>query len=188
MRNFNNRYRLIDAEKNIKILYTLFLGTLLLGIIITALWSYSKTGLTYIGVVRYYTGFEEKLIYPKEFQELAETTHFHLFSMPIIFLTLCHVLYLTSITDMTKRFLTFISFGGVILDIVSPWLIRYVALPFALGMFLGDIMMALGIIFMTVIPIYEMWIKHTGKIKDRKEPQKGRLKRHGVSPPGGSAT
>lgn len=175
MRNFNSRYRLIDAETNVKILYTLFLATLLLGITITAVWSYSKTGLIYSGVVRYYTGFEERLIYPKEFQELAETTHFHLFSMPIIFLTLCHVLYLTSVSDMTKRLLTLISFSGVILDIISPWLIRYVAAPFALLILLGDIMMAAGIIFSTLIPVYEMWIK--SNVKEKRKVLKGHPRR-----------
>ncbi len=51
------------------------------------------------------------------FRELAEITHFHLFTMPVVFMILVHVLYLTSAGNRLKIITTWVSFGGVILDL-----------------------------------------------------------------------
>jgi hypothetical protein len=49
-------------------------------------------------------------------------------------------------------------FGGVMLDLVSPWLITYVSPLFVLTMLTGDMLMMLSFLVMMVIPLYEMWI------------------------------
>ena len=46
------------------------------------------------------------------FRELAEITHFHLFTMPVVFMILVHVLYLTNASNRLKIVTTWISFGG----------------------------------------------------------------------------
>ena len=49
------------------------------------------------------------------FRELAEITHFHLFTMPVVFMILIHVMYLTSASHTLKTVTTWAGFGGVML-------------------------------------------------------------------------
>ena len=92
------------------------------------------------------------------FRELAEITHFHLFTMPVVFMILVHVLYLTMASNKVKILLTWMGFGGVMLDLVSPWLIWGLSPFFALTMLAGDLLMVASFVFMMVIPLYEMWV------------------------------
>ena len=71
---------------------------------------------------------------------------------------LVHVLYLTNASNRLKIVTTWISFGGVILDLISPWLISYVSPAFVLTMLTGDTFMTAGFLVMFVIPLHEMWI------------------------------
>ena len=92
------------------------------------------------------------------FGQLAETTHFHLFTMPVVFLIMLHVLYLTTAGEMTKLIATWVSFIGVTLDLISPWMIAYVSPVYVLTMLTGDVMMTIGFLITFVIPMREMWI------------------------------
>lgn len=92
------------------------------------------------------------------FRELAEVTHFHLFTMPVVFMILVHVLYLTSASHGMKAAMTWAGFCGVILDLVSPWLITYVSPVFVLTMLTGDTLMMISFLVMMTIPLYEMWV------------------------------
>ncbi|MEE9205309.1 MAG: hypothetical protein V3U08_09845, partial [Nitrospirales bacterium] len=55
--------------------------------------------------------------------------------------------------------LTWMSFSGVTLDLVSPWLITYVSPFFVLTMLGGDILMVVSFLVLFAIPMYEMWIR-----------------------------
>ncbi len=46
MRNFNTRFRLLDTDRNIRLLYTLFILTLFAGFLFTIYWAHSTTGLS----------------------------------------------------------------------------------------------------------------------------------------------
>ena len=92
------------------------------------------------------------------FGQLAETTHFHLFTMPVVFLIMVHVLFLTTASLTLKILTTWASFLGVTLDLVSPWLITYVSPLFVVTMLTGDVLMLITFLIMFAIPIYEMWI------------------------------
>jgi ABC-type transport system involved in cytochrome c biogenesis permease subunit len=59
---------------------------------------------------------------------------------------------------MLKIITTWMSFGGVTLDLLSPWLISYVSPIFVLTMLTGDTLMTVGFLIMMAIPLYEMWI------------------------------
>jgi drug/metabolite transporter superfamily protein YnfA len=92
------------------------------------------------------------------FRELAEITHFHLFTMPVVFMILIHVLYLTTVGNGLKAGLTWAAFGGVLLDLISPWLITYVSPVFVVTMLSGDMLMLISFLVMMAIPLYEMWV------------------------------
>jgi hypothetical protein len=157
VRNFNTRFRLLDTDRNIRLLYTLFICVLFAGFLFTIYWAHTVTGLSYSGVAQHYLGSDQTFGEPKSFRELAETTHFHFFTMPVVFLILCHVFYLTMASQAVKTILTWLAFLGVALDLASPWLILYVSRHFAAAMLLGDILMLGSFLIMAGMPLYEMW-------------------------------
>jgi hypothetical protein len=158
MRNFNTRFRLRDTDRHIRLLYTLFLLLMLAGFAFSFFWAHSMTGLSPQGIAEHYRGSDNTFGEPMSFRELAEVTHFHLFTMPVVFMILVHVLYLTAASPLLKVITTWTAFGGVILDLVSPWLISYVSPAFVFTMLMGDILMTVGFFIMMGIPLYEMWV------------------------------
>lgn len=157
MRNFNTRFRLRDSDRHIRLLYTLFLFLMLVGFTFSFFWAHSMTGLSPQGIADHYLGSDVTFGEPMSFRELAEVTHFHLFTMPVVFIILVHVLYLTGASNAIKVGATWIAFGGVMLDLASPWMISYVSPIFVLTMLTGDTLMVIGFLIMMAIPIYEMW-------------------------------
>lgn len=157
MRNFNTRFRLRDTDRHIRLVYTLFLLLMLAGFAFSFFWAHSMTGLSPQGIAEHYRGSDVTFGEPMSFRELAEITHFHLFTMPVVFMILVHVLYLTMASHWLKVCMTWMGFGGVILDLVSPWLISYVSPVFVLTMLAGDILMTVSFLVMMSIPLYEMW-------------------------------
>lgn len=159
MRNFNSRFRLRDTDRHIRLLYTLFLLLMLAGFAFSFFWAHTMTSLSPQSIADHYRGSDATFGEPMSFRELAEITHFHLFTMPVIFLILIHVLYLTTASAGIKQITTYGAFAGVMLDLISPWLIAYVSPVFALTMLTGDLLMAATFLVMLVIPLHEMWIE-----------------------------
>ena len=158
MRNFNQRFRLRDSDRHIRLLYTLFLLLMLAGFMFSFFWAHSMTGLSPSGIADHYRGSDATFGEPMSFRELAEVTHFHLFTMPVVFMILVHVMYLTNASHALKVVMTWSGFGGVILDLISPWLISYVSPVFVLTMLTGDTLMTVSFFVMMAIPLYEMWV------------------------------
>jgi len=158
MRNFNTRFRLRDTDRHIRLVYTWFLVMMLAGFIFTVLWAHSMTDLSPKGLAEHYRGSDANFGEPMSFGQLAETTHFHLFTMPVVFLIMVHVLYLTMASTLVKSLTTWLSFIGVTLDLVSPWLITYVSPLFVISMLTGDVLLLVTFLIMFGIPMYEMWI------------------------------
>lgn len=158
MRNFNTRFRLRDSDRHIRLVYTLFLFLMFVGFTFSFFWAHSMTGLSPQGIADHYRGSDTTFGEPMSFRELAEITHFHLFTMPVVFMILVHVLYLTGATDAVKAGTTWVAFGGVMLDLLSPWLISYISPIFVLTMLAGDVLMTVGFLIMMAVPLYEMWV------------------------------
>src|SRR5262245_43886364 len=158
MRNFNIRFRLRDSDRHIRLVYTLFLFLMLVGFAFSFFWAHSMTGLSPQGIADHYRGSDATYGEPMSFRELAEITHFHLFTMTVAFIIIIHVLYLTMASSGLKVSVTWIAFGGVGLDLISPWLITYVSPFFVLTMLVGDLLMVISFFVMMAIPMYEMWL------------------------------
>ncbi len=157
MRNFNTRFRLRDTDRHIRLVYTLFLLLIFVGFAFTFFWAHSMTELSLQGITDHYRGSDATFGEPMSFRELAEITHFHLFTMPVVFIILIHVLYLTMVSAKMKILMTWMGFGGVMLDLASPWLIWGVSPVFALTMLAGDLLMLVSFLVMMIIPLHEMW-------------------------------
>ncbi len=158
MRNFNSKFRLLDTDKQIRLVYTLFVGIIGVGFAFTLYWAYSMNGLSYDGVVTHYLGSDATFGEPKSFHELAEITHFHLFTMPVVFLILVHIFFLTMAPIWLKTTMAYVAFTGVGLDLLSPWLIVYVSEAFSIALLVGDFFMIGSFMLMSALPLYEMWI------------------------------
>lgn len=158
MRNFNQRFKLRDSDRHIRVLYTLFLLLMLVGFLFSFFWAHSMTGLSPQGIADHYRGSDATFGEPMSFRELAEITHFHLFTMPVVFMILVHVMYLTNASHRLKAAVTWGGFGGVMLDLLSPWLISYVSPIFVLTMLTGDSLMMISFLVMMAVPMYEMWV------------------------------
>lgn len=91
----------------------------------------AKLGFSTQEVVRYFLGDPEQFMNPRSFIGLLEVTHFHLFAMGLFFVVFSHLLLFSPFRETTKAILTWLLGLSLLLDIVSPWLIRYVAAPFA---------------------------------------------------------
>jgi hypothetical protein len=169
MRNFNTRFRLRDTDHHIRLVYTWFLLLMLSGFIFTFVWAHDMTELTPKGLAAHYRGSDANFGEPMSFGQLSETTHFHLFTMPVVFMIMVHVLYLTSASSTLKVVTTWASFLGITLDLVSPWLITYVSPLFALTMLTGDMLMVIGFVIMFIVPMYEMWWRKSALILSKSD-------------------
>ncbi|MFB6346289.1 MAG: hypothetical protein ABEK50_11025 [bacterium] len=61
----------------------------------------------------------------KSYRELLEVTHFHVFIMPVVYLALVHLYFLSSQPELEKNLMTILAFGGLLTEVAAPWLVRY---------------------------------------------------------------
>jgi hypothetical protein len=109
----------------------MFLGYVILLWITNGMMYFHKMNLNPASVVEYYLGSEQNFTQPKSYQSLLEVTHFHLFSMGILVLTLSHLLLFTPIATPIKIWLTGLTFLSAVADEAAGWLVRFVHPGFA---------------------------------------------------------
>lgn len=96
-----------------------------------ALLYFHKMGLTYTSVTEYYLGSEEKFLQPRSYQGMLEISHFHLFAMGILLLTLTHLMLFVPLRAEIKPWFIVIPFTAALLDEGGGWLVRFVHPLFA---------------------------------------------------------
>lgn len=125
----------VTGEQNRQVLLNtivlMFLGYVLLLWVSNGMMYFHKMGLDPASVVEYYLGSEEKFTQPKSYQSLLEVTHFHLFSMGVLAITLTHLLLFTPLAMNIKVALTGLTFLSAIADELAGWLVRFVHPAFA---------------------------------------------------------
>lgn len=109
----------------------LFLGYIALFWISNGLMYFHKMGLTAQSVIEYYLGAPEKFTQPRSYQSLLEVTHFHLFSMGMLVVTLAHLVLFTALPTLLKVWLTGLTFFGAVADEAAGWLVRFAHPGFA---------------------------------------------------------
>lgn len=109
----------------------LFLGYILLLWISNGLMYFHKMGLTAQSVIDYYLGSEEKFTKPISYQTLLEVSHFHLFAMGMLVVTLTHLLLFTPLAMEPKIWLSGLTFFSALADEGAGWLVRFVHPQFA---------------------------------------------------------
>ena len=121
-----------DLNKNSALkLIVLFSLIFFVGLIVTNFLFMTKIGFTVQEVINYYLGNPETFRQPKSYGSIVEETHFHLFAMGIILMTLNHLMSFSDLSMRFKIILIIVSFSACLLDIASSWLVRFVSADFA---------------------------------------------------------
>lgn len=122
-----------DLNRNFPLkLIVLFSLIFFIGLIITNFLFMWKIGFTPGSVTEYYLGNPDIFREPKSYGSLVEETHFHLFAMGIILMTLNHLMLFSNLDIRYKILIIVISFASCLLDISSSWLVRYISSSFSI--------------------------------------------------------
>ncbi|MDT8407641.1 MAG: hypothetical protein RQ715_10365 [Methylococcales bacterium] len=134
----------VTGEQNRKLLINslilMFLGYIALLWLSNGLMYFHKMDLTADSVIAYYLGSEQDFTQPRSYQSLLEVSHFHLFSMAMLVLTLTHLMIMTDIVLWLKISLSGAVYLFAVGDELSGWLVRFVHPGFAyvkIAMFVG---------------------------------------------------
>lgn len=114
-----NRNRLLRLILLMFLFYTSFFW------LTNALLYFQKMGLTFQSVVEYYRGSEARYLQPRTYQGLLEISHFHLFAMGILIMTLTHLALFVPMPIRVKFWSILSCFASAFLDEGSSWLVRF---------------------------------------------------------------
>ncbi|MEQ1636768.1 MAG: hypothetical protein ABL903_08740 [Methylococcales bacterium] len=112
-------------------LILMFLGYIALLWISNGLMYFHHMDLTPKSVIAYYLGSEENFTQPRSYQGMLEVSHFHLFSMGILVLTLTHLMLMTVFSNRLKIWLSSLTYLSALADEGGGWLVRFVHPAFA---------------------------------------------------------
>ena len=157
MQVFSRRgFQLRTASLETRVAYTAFLVLTALALA-TLLALAMRVGVTPGAIATYYRGGESEMSFPRAFWQLVETSHFHLFTVPVVVLILSHLLYGTPTSVRLRVWLTLVTFAGALLEALGPWAVRYVAGAFAYALIAGWLLLAGGGALIVVITLLSMW-------------------------------
>ena len=157
MRYFSGRSQLARMDFNTRLIMTYFLVFMLAAAGLAIYMSYQKTRLATSGAAEYYRGSEQGMLFPKEEAELLETAHFHLFIMPVVFLTTGHLFLLSAWSRRWKTLVISSCFVYIALDVAKPWLVRFVGVGWGVLAPVNSALLGGTLLLCILVPIYEMW-------------------------------
>ena len=112
-------------------LVLMFLGYIALLWLSNALMYFHHMDLNPSSVMAYYLGSEEKFTQPRSYQGMLEVSHFHLFSMGMLIVTLTHLMLMTDFSVRLKIRLSALTYLSALADEAGGWLVRFVDPIFA---------------------------------------------------------
>lgn len=162
MKNFTRRGNWLDqASLEIRAIYTFFLVFAFIGHLSFVLIVVTRIGPGYQKVVEHYRGGEgqDEMAFPKEFHELLEVTHFHAYIEGVVLLVLAHLFVAVPLSEGLKRGVIGLAFGATLLDLLSPWMIRYLSPYAAFAQIVAWVGMCAAYLLLTLVPVYYLWWK-----------------------------
>lgn len=112
-------------------LVLMFLGYVALLWLSNALMYFHRMNLSPDSVIAYYLGSEAHYTQPKSYQGMLEVSHFHLFSMGMLIVTLTHLMLMTSFSIRIKIWLSGLTYISALADEAGGWLVRFADPMFA---------------------------------------------------------
>jgi hypothetical protein len=164
MNDFKSKgFRIANSSIEVKLAYTGFLCFAFIGYLTIALIGLLRVGPGYEQVVTHYRGSDTEEAFPRAVGQMLEEAHFHAFIEGLILLVLAHMFVATSVSQRVKFTVIISAFTATLLDLASPWLIKYVAPGFALLQMACWAVMIVTALFFIAIPVYEMWFAEVKK-------------------------
>ena len=93
---------------------------------------------------------------------LIQTSHTHLFGQTLIAGLLGLIVLFSSLGERVKSVVVALPFVATLIDIGGMWLTRFVWPPFSVLVVAGGSLFALGYVVITVVSLYELWLKREG--------------------------
>jgi hypothetical protein len=90
---------------------------------------------------------------------LIQTSHTHLFGQTLIAGLLGLIFLFSSLGEVKKSIILALPFVGTVIDIGGMWLTRFLWPGFSALVTLGGSTFALGYVLITVISLYELWLR-----------------------------
>lgn len=150
----------VTGEQNRQILINtlilMFLGYVVLLWLSNGLMYFHRMDLSADSVITYYLGSEEEFTQPKSYQSLLEVTHFHLFAMGMLVLTLTHLMLMTHLPTLVKVWLSVMVYGSAIADEAAGWLVRFVHPHFAYFKIGAFLLLETSLAVLTVVVIISL--------------------------------
>ena len=153
-------YQLSQLPFGARLFYSLFLVMVLLGLLTCVGFMFGKSGVSPDTLAEYFRQ-EDSGLGGKPYLELLETAHFHLFSMPIFFLVLGHIFFLSSVAERTKLVVVVTAFVALLAEIALPWLIVYGSRSWVWLEHPTRIALFATFLIFIVVPLWEMWTGDT---------------------------
>ncbi len=150
-------FQLRTASLETRLAYTAFLALTVLGAVSMAALSVGRIGITPGAIAVYYRGSESEMSFPRQFWQLAEVTHFHLFSISVVLLVLSHLLSATPIPARARLGVIGVTSVGAFLDICAPWAVRYVSGAFGYALLAAWLLLTGGMLCMLAISLVYIW-------------------------------
>jgi hypothetical protein len=153
-------YLLGNARMEVRLVYTGFLVLVTIGLATMAVVQIGHYGLTPGSIAIAVRGGELNgvMAFEKTFRELVELTHFHAFSMGVVYLILAHLIIATRAPRWVKQWSIIGGFAGLTGDIVGLWLVRYVAPVFAWLLLAAWAAEWFSFASFVIFPVWDMWI------------------------------
>ncbi|HEY8035114.1 MAG TPA: hypothetical protein VIF37_05955 [Methylobacter sp.] len=109
--------------------------------------------LTPDSVIAYYLGSEEQFTQPRSYQGMLEVSHFHLFSMGMLVLTLTHLMLMTEFPVRLKIWLSSLTYAAALADEAGGWLVRFVDPAFAYFKIAAFVVLELSLAALLIVVI-----------------------------------
>jgi hypothetical protein len=90
---------------------------------------------------------------------LIQTSHTHLFGQTLIAGLLGLIFLFASVREGVKAVIVALPFVGTLVDIGGMWLTRFVSPALAGLVLAGGTLFALGYVVITVVSLYELWLR-----------------------------
>ena len=158
MNDFKSKgFRIANSATEVKLAYTGFLIFAFIGYLTIALIGLLRVGPSFDNVVMHYRGSETEEVFPRAVGQMLEEAHFHAFIEGLMLLVLAHMFVATSVTRKTKILVIVSAFVATLLDLASPWLVKFVAPGFALLQMTCWVVMIVTALAFICVPVYDMW-------------------------------
>lgn len=151
----SNALRRLDVTA--RLLYTAFLVFTVLGLTSAGLLHLDGMGTASGQAATYWRGDDAGIAYPKSYRQLAELTHFHLFTEPVVLLVIAHLYNLGGDKRWRKGAVILGTSGLMAVQILLPWGVTYGSSALAAAMLPVNFSLLGGFLYMCGVATWDMW-------------------------------